>query len=355
MILKEIKNENFIPNNTPYNNENWFLYVNDFLKSALLSKYGKREIIIDEDVYYNYFNPNNTTEFKNAVVDEVKNAIDVLFKVNNFKYKKLYYALNLTYNPLWNVDGTETLTYTKENTGTVENVGSVSESEDIEKKNTGTETTENSNTNVVDEDNTKTISDSETINNETSSLSDKANTGTQTNVTTYSGSETNTNTKSGEEVNEVVPFTTQIFTNHDKTIFDDVVEQNVKSFNNRQDNAARTDLLDEQIEITATDDTTISKSISEQFENDVTTTDTGTSTRTDNLTETVSNDKSTDSTDTRTDDLTESYSETRTRTGNIGVTKTQDLLESEYKFRNEMDFAGLVLSDVINEICYGVY
>ena len=354
MRLKEIKEKNFIPINAPYSNENWFLYLNDFLKSALISRYGMREILIDYDLYEMYFG-GSYEEFKNVVSDDVKNAIDVLFKINNFKYKKLFYALNLEYNPIWNVDGTETLTYSRSNTGTQNISNSGTESQESEKNNTGTETTNHSNVNNIKSDNERNITETETINNDVTESDTKSNTGTQTNTTQYTGNESNDEMKNGNEIDSTVAFSSPSFRNHNKREYDGIETTNTKSFSNREDIETRTDNLNESISKTIGNDTDTERTHKDKYISDDTTNEYGNQTRTDNLKESYTNDVTKNDNTLRTDNLSELYSETKTRGGNIGTTKTQDLLESEYKLRNEMDFVGLVLSDIISNICYMSY
>ena len=96
---------------------------------------------------------------------------------------------------------------------------------------------------------------------------------------------------------------------------------------------------------------------------------TGTDTRTDNLTEAhTGNDTRTDNlteahmgTDTRTDNLTETHggtdtvTETRRRIGNIGVTQSQQLLESEVRVRKLYQFWDIAFEDIEKVLFINIY
>ena len=56
---------------------------------------------------------------------------------------------------------------------------------------------------------------------------------------------------------------------------------------------------------------------------------------------------------TRTDNLKEKYTETLRRYGNIGVTKSTDLVESEILLREKYNLAEMISHDMVNFICYG--
>lgn len=43
-------------------------------------------------------------------VEDLNMLVDVAFKLNNYKWSKLYATTQLEYNPIWNVDGTTTTT-----------------------------------------------------------------------------------------------------------------------------------------------------------------------------------------------------------------------------------------------------
>ena len=57
---------------------------------------------------------------------------------------------------------------------------------------------------------------------------------------------------------------------------------------------------------------------------------------------------------TRTDDLTEKNIHTFERSGNIGVTTSQQMIESEIELRKKQ-FYEIVFHDIINYVCLHVY
>ena len=54
-------------------------------------------------------------------------------------------------------------------------------------------------------------------------------------------------------------------------------------------------------------------------------------------------------------DGTKEYDRTLTRKGNIGVTTTQQMMESEIELWNKLDVYGIVAKDIIGEICIMIY
>ena len=70
-----------------------------------------------------------------SVLDDFKNKVNAFLIMKNYTYKKLYETMNLEYNPIWNVDGTETTTIEGTDTKTTTNT-SVNEGSNI-LKNTG--------------------------------------------------------------------------------------------------------------------------------------------------------------------------------------------------------------------------
>ena len=210
-------------------NEEWFISIKDY---------------IDNTINLNYYNYEFLSKLiRLSVKSEIESILLIqrmvnnLFIRNNYKYKTIYNTTVLKYNPIYNVDGTETLETTRE------------------RKNTGTQGNQGSN-NLTD-----------TFNN----ITDTNNSETNTYKTTYDSNN---------------PLLTEKESNNDS---------NVKSGNE-------------------THNTIINN------------------TRTDNL-----NEK-------------ETYSETKIRSGNIGVTMTQQLIEAE---RNVADFSflNMVCKDIVSEVC----
>lgn len=247
MILKQLNN-NFIPASGYYSSREWYLSIAGVIEKILRIRDGKREL-------QNFVLQAPFTQPDQQYIDDmsqaVKDNIDMLFIVNDESYARIYRALTEEYNPIWNVDGTETLTYTRNNTGTQGN--------------------------VVD------------------------HTGTQDVDTTHSGALTTT-----EGITHTV--TTK------KTSY----------------NSATLNVTDEVTDTPSAGST--AETDTRKFEVD----------RTDNLKDEA----------TRTDNLHEAYSETKVRGGNIGVTKSQELIDSEIQLRLNYKFLEIVEHDILHMIAY---
>lgn len=80
----------------------------------------------------------------------------------------------------------------------------------------------------------------------------------------------------------------------------------------------------------------------------------GTNTNTNTQSGTVNTNTSDTTTSTRTDDLTEKNIHTFERSGNIGVTTSQQMIESELELRKKQ-FYSIVYSNIVNHLCLSVY
>ena len=80
----------------------------------------------------------------------------------------------------------------------------------------------------------------------------------------------------------------------------------------------------------------------------------GTNTNTNTQSGTVNTNTSDTTASTRTDDLTEKNTHTFERSGNIGVTTSQQMIESELELRKKQ-FYEIVFHDIINYVCLHVY
>lgn len=112
--------------NSDYNSDDWFLYIKNKFPSLLYAMHGKRELLpvisTDDD-------PDDAAALQ----------IDISFMLNAYKYRHLWKLYTAEYNPLWNVDGTETTT-----TSRTENL-----SKDYTDKHTGDDTSNLSGTDDV--------------------------------------------------------------------------------------------------------------------------------------------------------------------------------------------------------------
>lgn len=245
MKLFELDDQNLISALPPFDSEEWFLAIAPLLNEHLFLKFSERQILEDPRIdraWRQYANgEKNYDEVKSVIVSDLTRRIQHLLIGKNRSYAISFRAINEEFDPLWNVDGIETLTYTRTNTGTVET--------------------------VIDQDD--------------------SNTGTQEN-------EAGTTTT-----------TTDSNTTYDSATWKDA-----------------------------------GKSVAAN---------TGKDTRTDDLAYTR------DETDTRTDDLTEEYTETRKRGGNIGITKSTELIQSTLDTFQLIDFLDMVARDIANAITCRTY
>lgn len=245
MKLYEFDDDNIITAVAPFDSSEWYLSVAPLLHEHLIMNYGDRDTFTNSrirSVCRQYRAGHATKEqVKNTILQEMQKAVRMLLISKDRSYTMMYRAYMEEFDPLWNVDGTEVLEYTRTNTGTQ--------------------------TNVIDQD-------------------DK-NTGTQTNA----AGTTNTATSSA--------------TTYDSATWKDTAKD--VSANSGQD------------------------------------------TRTDNLK------YERDQTDTRTDNLTEHYKEEKKRGGNIGLTKSTELLTDSWNTFDVLNFLEKVSHDIANVITLTTY
>lgn len=105
MLLKDFNLT--IPESNRYRSKEWFIQYKDLIPVYLKNRFGRRDLIDDDPEW---------------VEDTIKRVI----VEHEYKYDKLWEMLGLAWNPLWNVDGSEELTYTKHVAG--ENKASGSDS-----------------------------------------------------------------------------------------------------------------------------------------------------------------------------------------------------------------------------------
>ena len=229
----------------------------------------------------------------------IQNIIVKLYNANKYKYETLYNTTLLKYEPLQNYDRTEEVTDNTERTGTDDTIfGS----------RTDTSNTNNT-TNIGAQDNTNT-------DNETTKI---GTINTETNSTT---------SKKGSESNEkeVAPYDSESYYNQEKDTL---------SFTNRSDT-----------------------------NNSTTTTNARTDTRTNTTTEKIGGRKDTTESSTsntfggHTDATSRNENETYTHKshmyGNIGVTTSQQMLESEREVAY-FNFLSIVAHDIIKLIAICIY
>lgn len=271
---------------------NGYAPLNDTTFQSVLSDY----------ISFNHGELNIRYTLEDSVLENpsiIQNAVVNWYNTHKYQYETLYNTTLLKYEPLQNYDRTEEVTDSTERTGTNDTTfGS----------RTDTSTTNNT-TNIGAQDNTNT-------DNETTKI---GTINTKTNSTT---------SKKGSESNEkeVAPYDTETYYNQEK---------NTLSFTNRTDENTST-----------------------------TTTDSRTDTRTNNNTEKIGarEDTSQDSTSNTFGEHTDASSKNENETythkshmyGNIGVTTSQQMLESEREVAY-FNFVSIVAHDIIKLIAICIY
>lgn len=295
--IKDLRNKEFVPtDNATYNNDEWFTSIIETLPRFIVKMFAKRELIIEDYLIFDNLDKwKNGTFLNDVLIEDIKDSIDILFITKQRAYEMMFKALTEEYNPIWNVDGTESIEYTKTNTG----------SQDIDTTRSGNMTDNVSF--VGSEKDTNTID------------------GAKTTETTYSGEESNVRT--GSQNNGVATMDSTSYLPSDNSDFDNLTD--TLNYTNRQD--------------------TTEESFSNDYKNENTKSFTN---RADNRTVTYNSLKEEQD---RTDDLEEHYEETKTRGGNIGVTKSQELVESELKLRQGLSFLEIVARDIANLISIAIY
>ena len=135
--------------------------VTDILTTRIYEFY-KDRVILDKysDAFYDW---DEFTDF-DPFVEMIKATIENTILANTEKYKKLYKAMTVDFNPLWNVDGVETTERELTQTGTNTNNKTGKDTT----ANTGTDTSETATTDTTATTGTDTDTTQKTTYNETS-------------------------------------------------------------------------------------------------------------------------------------------------------------------------------------------
>lgn len=269
--------------------EDYITAIKPLIDEFLKFNYGDRDMLYD---FYEYLDEATDAQ----ILTWIKQKIYLLFQAKNESYKRIYQGLTEEYNPLWNVDGTETETHS---------------GADVQ-KNSGNDVITNSGTD------THTIDSTENR--------DITHSGTDTRTINNDGTDTNTEQNSGTDA-----------TNNNVATFDDP-----------------------NVRLNTSSQTLNGKQTVNTLDHDTTTTDTlqhG---------ETVSDDLDADTTDSFAHGhviTTQNGKQTRDefghvithrRTGNIGVTKSTELLRDHLELWQGLSFLDIIAKDIINTICYSV-
>lgn len=243
-----------------------------------------------------------------------------LYQIFNRKWSKLWAILSLEYNPIQNYDMTETEEYEGENSNV--NIDTGTNTHVIDTDTTDRLTQTGTNTHVIDTDTTERLSQ----------------TGTNTHIIDTDTSQTGTvgNVGTGTTDDSIFGFNSASAVPSDS--------ESVSSSNTRTDNLAGTE--------DTTDTETRNLSDSKTGTND--TTDTETRNLSDSSTGTVDT-TDTETIDTRTtDNGTTSYSRSLSRSGNIGVTTSQQMITSEIELW-QWNFYKQVFDDIDSILCLECY
>lgn len=279
------KYNNIMPDTPP--DTAWYNSISANINSYLKYNYGLRELLTPS---LDYLEGASETE----ILSWIKEKIGLLFAAHNESYSRIFEVFTSEYNPLWNVDGTETETHS------------------------GKDTTQNSGTDTVN--NTGTDS--------------RAYTGTDTHTSAHTGTDTNTETNSGTDT------TTETNSGTDTTT------NSVATF----DNPAAV-LKDQQSTLNGKGTTTALQhghGVTNSFEHGETVTETTEHGLNDSLThghtiQTVNGKKT---------EETHGHTITTVRQGNIGVISSVKLLQEHLELWKDMSFIDIVAHDIIKEITY---
>ena len=270
----------------------------------------------------------NNTALTNA---NLSSLASVIYAINATNWAKEWATMSFIYDPISNYDMTESETTTREssdekhNTGTQTDQGSTS--------NTGTQTNAGSVTHTGTQGNAGTVTNTGTQTDQGST----SNTGTQTNAgtTAHTGTQATVTDQdihavnSGGSDNYIYGFNSVNYVGDTGGTTSGINDTANDETATRTDNLLQTDSYTRTDNLAGTNSNTRTDNLTETTSNTRTDnlTDTDTHTRTDNLAGTTSN--------TRTDNLTETVdgeseeNRTLTRSGNIGVTTSQQMIQSE--------------------------
>lgn len=269
-------------------------------RTKLRQKYWSFQFLTGDYNDPDYGNVELATDINDAVT-LFQEAFNVWRDDRKIGFLKLLNALRSKYDPIWNVDGTEIETIIRD----------LDTTRDTDKTNKGTQTTADTGTQTTADTGTQTTNETGTDQNAHTGTQTTANTGTQANA------KTGTDRTIGDDttVTQTSPYDDNLFYNKDKTDTDTDSTITYNSTDTRTDNLtelqtnALTDLETKNLQTQRTDNLSSLR------------TDNLQSQRTDNLTENVDEAIAED----------ETIRRTLTKQGNIGVTKTQDLLLSQFE------------------------
>lgn len=323
-------------------NSDWWTTLSDYFDDLIWQYFMDRQIFINDKF---------PIEDEAVALTNIKRAFAINLKAKAFKYKRLYDIALSEYNPLYNVDATEHTERSLDSTGegahtlSGTDTNTTSGNEEFEKFGTETNTKSGSETDEKHGSETTTKSGSETD----SKAGTETTTKTGSKEVTYDGgsdekvianttfddptfrdvSKETTTPGAGqtETYNSVADALTFSNDREDEHTYNDVTDE--LSFNGRQDEHTYNNVKDEL---------SFNQRKDKHTYNDVeTATDYG-------------------RIDTEERDFHDNEITDHRRFGNIGVTKSQDLAESEFNlWSKNMDWMKLIVRECINCVSYAIY
>lgn len=348
--LEDLYESGIVPDDERLNELYEFFSDSDLMlaiNGGIFAMFGEREVLIPNKIYRELAGMDFDEWLSTKVKPYVDKELLAMFRMKSASYQKLYDALNAEYNPLYNVDATESKSYQKDNSGTQGNTNIKSGNMTDNVAYTGKETDTNTETGDIIDSNTKY--------------------GSETETTTYKGAELDTTTKSGNEVlskvggeiNSTTTFdsvtpqetTRQMSANptSDTTTYNNVQDKNYKVFGTDSSGTIDTNLSRKDMHEKSYLNYEDRNSRSFGTDGHIIENEKEFTNRADNRTVTYNN---VQDANTRTDNLKEVYAESVRRYGNIGVTKSTDLIESEILLREKYNIAEMIARDMANFICY---
>ena len=247
--------------------------------------------------------------------DVIRKRVTNLINVRKYKYTRLYNTTLLEYNPIENYSMTEEGTDTTSASGTkTDDLGAYSD------------TTSGTDTNTITDAKTEKIGTYVDSNTSTTTNDIAKLTTTTNNVATDTGTETHER--------KVAPFDSDTYSEQ---------ELNTDTFKDRKNSTNTETTVNQHTDTTTKQDTTTGGA----RENSTTTT------TTDSLQHGMLHDISARS-NLYTDESSGTTTHKFTRSGNIGVTTSQQMLESERDIAL-FNFIGIVAHDIIKSICICIY
>ena len=139
MKLYDFEDKNLIVAIQPFDSHEWFLAIAPLLNENIFMNYSEREVFESPKIkrkIRDFLSGDATKEDVNdTTLMDMRRRIQLLLIGKCRAYDVIFRTITEEFNPLWNVDGIEKLTYTRTNTGTQTN------EVDRTDRNTGTQTT----------------------------------------------------------------------------------------------------------------------------------------------------------------------------------------------------------------------